>query len=477
MEISSQVGLNHRGPLVKKQRNLSEVVEYFDAHWSVPHEPTLNRMKMLDKAFDCPSKQLPAIFFAGTNGKTITAHFTARILAHEGLNVGTFISPHLLMYKERFTADLKGMSSRIFTELGNEIIAAAEELSIQAHTSELLTLMAFIYFKRSNVDVAIFELTHDNGSADPVTLVDAKVATITRVVSKEAVLSEAELLQRARAIATFIKPGMHVISGDQSKSTLSLLQEETRGRGGIWVMPVRKLVNLKYPLGQLQGRCGALAERIAQLFVENCLTNTLINETTSLLVRTTEKRGRPTLITKRERELNPRKTIDQFWKEVECDITGKFQVLDKEKPTVLLDTASNLDALKNVLLGIRLLHYQRPLKGLTIIIGAAKNTLHSDEFLKLVRYFFKKTPGQVFICPPGDAVAGVNENIPWDVEQVTNELKAMKVKHVRSCISFEEALDLAKKTVDDRNGLVVVTGSQSIVASYYKAKGIKKLQI
>src|SRR4029077_4937030 len=112
MEIASQVGVAHRGPSVKKQRNLGEVVEYFDAHWSVPVDPTLNRMKMLDKAFEYPSRQLPAILIAGTNGKTITAHFTAKILAHEGLNVGTFISPHLLMYKERFSVDLKGMPSR-----------------------------------------------------------------------------------------------------------------------------------------------------------------------------------------------------------------------------------------------------------------------------------------------------------------------------------------------------------------------------
>lgn len=48
---------------------------------------------------------------------------------------------------------------------------------------------------------------------------------------------------------------------------------------------------------------------------------------------------------------------------------GRFQLLDKDKPTILLDNASNVDALKNILLGVRLLHYQRPLKGLSIILG------------------------------------------------------------------------------------------------------------
>ena len=50
----------------------------------------------------------------------------------------------------------------------------------------------------------------------------------------------------------------------------------------------------------------------------------------------------------------------------------------------------------------------------------------------------------------------------------------MKIK-ARACKNFDEAFDLAKKAVDERNGLVVLTGSQSIVHQYWKQKGIKKL--
>ena len=163
--------------------------------------------------------------------------------------------------------------------------------------------------------------------------------------------------------------------------------------------------------------------------------------------------------------------MEQFWKEELNELPG--QLLDKEKPTILLDTAHNLDAFKNLLLGVRLLHYQRPLKGLTIVVGAAKNALHSEEFLKMVRYFFKKTSGQLFICPLTDALPGIQEDSSWDVEQVTNDVKSMKVK-AKVCKSFEEAFDLAKKSVDERNGLVIITGSRSMVTHYWRLKGIKK---
>ena len=45
---------------------------------------------------------------------------------------------------------------------------------------------------------------------------------------------------------------------------------------------------------------------------------------------------------KRQSELNPKKTVEQFWKENTNELPARFQLLDKEKPSILLDNASNL---------------------------------------------------------------------------------------------------------------------------------------
>ena len=116
---------------------------------------------------------------------------------------------------------------------------------------------------------------------------------------------------------------------------------------------------------------------------------------------------------------------------------------------------------------------QRPLKGLAIVIGASKKSIHNEEFLRLVRYFFKKTTGQLFICPIDSAIAGTGESESWDTEKITNDIKSMKIK-ARACKTFQEAFELAKKSVDERNGLVVITGSHSIINNYWTHKGIKK---
>ena len=62
----------------------------------------------------------------------------------------------------------------------------------------------------------------------------------------------------------------------------------------------------------------------------------------------------------------------------------------------------------------------------------------------------------------------------WDVEKVTNDIKSIKIK-AKATANFAEALEAAQKTVDERHGVIVVTGSASIVSEYWKNKGMKKI--
>jgi folylpolyglutamate synthase/dihydropteroate synthase len=237
-------------------------------------------------------------------------------------------------------------------------------------------------------------------------------------------------------------------------------------------MPIRKLAPLAYPYEQLHGRCAALAERIAYIYVNSFANKDAVVVSGTILTKQKGRRGRPTLEVKRQSELNPKKTVEQFWKDSQLVFQTRFQLLEKEKPTLLLDNANNLDAFKNLLLGIRLLHYQRPLKGLTLVISSNNNTHDLAEFLKLFRYFFKKTSGSIVFCPV-KPLPGHVDTESWDMEKVINDTKSMKIK-AKACANFKEAFESACKLVDERHGLVVVTGSPAIVAEYWKHKGVKK---
>jgi folylpolyglutamate synthase/dihydropteroate synthase len=457
----------------KKQRSYAEVVDFLDANWKTNlDDASLSKLTKLDQAFGSVSKKIPTIVVGGTNGKSLTIGFTAKLLREENLTVGTFIAPHVLTYNERFSLNNTTIANKAFTDVANEVITTAESMGLALNSIELLTMMALVYFAEQKVDVAIIE-AQESGLPCTTKLLNPTVVGITRIAEGSSPALNKADADMIRSFLHSVKQKSHVVSADQSKLNLQSMQELVEAVGGVWEMPIRKLAALPRPFEQLHGRCAALAERIATIFVNEIVNQNSVTITETLLTRIKGQRGRPTLEAKRRSELNPKKTLEQFWKDTVNELPGRFELLEKEKPFVLLDNAANLDAIRNLLLGIRLLHYQRPLKGLAIVLGNNNPDIDTVELLKLIRYFFKKSSGSLVICPSTPSAENINGR-SWDAEAIAHELKNMKVK-ARAASSFAEALSIAKSSVDERQGLIAISGSQEMVSAYWHTKGIKKV--
>jgi dihydrofolate synthase/folylpolyglutamate synthase len=458
----------HDVALVGKQRSYGEIVAFLDQHWSRPEDNHISCIKKLDLAFGSIAKKLNTILVSGSNGKSLTMNFTAQLLNNEQLSVGLFYAPHMLTYNERFGLNNTVIDNKAFTDLANQVLNTAEAEGLKADTLDILTMMAFLYFEREQVEVAIFEVNKN----DPIytsKICTPKIVAITRI-ENQLEPSSAENKADLAAVLDIVQPSCHVVSADQSKLNLQTMLEIVEEKQAVWAMPIRKLATLAYPFEQLHGRCAALAERIGEIYI-NSFVPLEERSDESLLAKQRGQRGRPTLEAKKQSELHPKKTLEQFWQHTINTLPSRFQVIEHDKPLVLLDNANNLDAFDNLLLGIRLLHYQRPLKGLSLIIGCNNPDLNNDKFLKLLRYFFKKTSGNIIVCPvtpkPGDACLQ-----SFDAEQVTNDIKSMKIK-ARSSKSFKEAFELAMGSVDERQGLIVVAGSSSLIEQFWNYKNSK----
>ena len=455
---------------ISKQKTYQEIIEFLDNNWGQPSDnKSLERMKVLNKEFNNNAKTIKAILIAGTNGKSLTAHFAAKLLKKEGLSVGVFINPHILSYNERISTDTEIISQKTFTDLANEVISAAQAASINVTSREILTQMALNYFIAQKVDVALLE-------AETITTFDAisvcvpTIIALTRLINNKAFITEPCNVETIHNYISFITKDSHIVSADQNKTNLKIMADYAKQVGAQWAMPIRKLVSLPYPFEQLHGRCAALAERIAYLFINFHTNKEIIATQESLLIHKPGQRGRPTTQAKKELEINPKRTIEHFWKEIFNELPGRFQILDKEKPTLLLDNANNIDAFENLLLGIKLLHYQKPLKNIAFVFGCEIEKLNTELFVKQVRYFFKKITGHVIICPLTEKFGN---NRSEELQRLQNAFKDVKIKP-RMTDSFKEAFEAAKKLINDRNGLVVITGSNEIVQEYWNAKGIKK---
>lgn len=460
-----------RGAVVERQYSYQELIAFLDAHWSEElKDRSLSCVKILDKACGSPSQRINTILVTGTNGKSLTTHFIARLLRQEGLAVGAFYSPHVLSYTERIACNGETISQKLFTDIGNEVVQAAQELKLNPHALDVMVVMALLYFEKQKADMAVLEIP-DGTDGNPVLLCKPKIVALTRIaVAENGVHADTVEGMLSRALS-LVGPHVHVVSADQSRSNLQIMEKITRERNGIWNMPVRKLAPLPYPFEQLHGRSAALAERVSQLYINSFLQGVAVS--TSLLAKQKGQRGRPKREMKQQLELHPKRTLAQFWKESPSSLIGRFQLFDKEKPAVLIDNATNNDALQNLLLGIRLLHYQRIMKGFVLLLEIDRERLASSEFGWQLRYFFKKMSGNVVICPTIQG-RGAHRRVVGEADLIANDLKGMKIK-ARAAKNFKEAFELARELVDERDGFIAIAGSAEFIAEYWQYKGVKAL--
>ena len=454
----------------QKELNYEEVVLYLDSKWDTDYSNgNLGTIQALDKALGSPSKAVNTIHIGGTNGKTLTTSFAAQLFREEGITVGCLTSPHTTIYNERIATNGETIPNKLFTELANTVINTAKSNSIDAKSGDIITMMALLHFKQNNIDVALLESTRSD-EYDPINICSPKVVAVTRITEADDARDNSELSKAIqRTITSLAKPNTWLVSSDQSKLTLQAMANLAKTIGAKWAMPIRKLAQLEYPFEQLHGRCAALAERIVKIYAEEFVKKDSVVMANSLLLREKGRRGRPTLEAKKLAELNPAKTVGQFWTETAKTPEHKFQVLEKEVPTVLLDNASNVDAIENLLLGVRLIHYKNPIKGLVLIASCNKNRMNTEGFIKAVRYFFRKTAGQLFLCPLNKDLCRHESSEDVNLEDLAKEMRTMKIK-AEIFQNFSDAYETAKKTVDGRDGLIVISGSQTVISEYVQHK-------
>ncbi len=123
-----------------------------------------------------PGKQIISV--AGTNGKgSVCAHLTA-LAAAAGLSCGSYTSPHLLAYNERFR-----INGQLATDI-NICLAFAQIETARAEISlsyfEFSTLAGILLMAEQDLDIAVFEVGL-GGRLDAVNMLDADCAIITSI--------------------------------------------------------------------------------------------------------------------------------------------------------------------------------------------------------------------------------------------------------------------------------------------------------
>ncbi|MCH7513067.1 MAG: bifunctional folylpolyglutamate synthase/dihydrofolate synthase [Bacteroidetes bacterium] len=138
----------------------------------------LTNIRLLCKALGNPQDRFRSVHIAGTNGKGSSAHMLAAILHVAGYKTGLYTSPHLKNFTERIKINGREIPESEVTR----IVAGNKELLEQIKPSffEMSVAMAFEYFARQNVDIAIVE-TGLGGRLDSTNILNPEVVLITNI--------------------------------------------------------------------------------------------------------------------------------------------------------------------------------------------------------------------------------------------------------------------------------------------------------
>src|SRR5215470_16151044 len=162
------VVLQHRfGTAVRiKTMKLEETIKYL---YGLGNEVLvmklgLESVRALASVSGDPQKAFPAVHIAGTNGKGSTAAMTSGILRAAGLRVGLYTSPHLVSITERIRIGGDEIAPDDFARLATDVRAAGERLVAEKALPniptffEQVTMIAYLYFAESEVDLAVLEV-------------------------------------------------------------------------------------------------------------------------------------------------------------------------------------------------------------------------------------------------------------------------------------------------------------------------------
>lgn len=178
-------------------------------------KPGLDVTRALLTRLGNPQQAFVTIHVAGTNGKGSVCAMLDSILRQAGLRVGLYTSPHLIRFNERIRVNGADIPDTELAALFDEMEALAATVAVadrEVTFFEFTTVLAFEYFKRSNVQVAVVE-TGMGGRLDSTNVVLPLVSVITRIGLDHTDHLGSTLEAIAGEKAGIVKPGRPVVCG------------------------------------------------------------------------------------------------------------------------------------------------------------------------------------------------------------------------------------------------------------------------
>ena len=195
-----------------------EALQYIHSMHTLGSHPGLDHTRALLAAIGNPQNAYRCLHVGGTNGKGSFCAMSDAILRAAGYRVGLYTSPYVKDFTERIRVNGENIPSEDLAEITALVRDAAEKLETPPAEFELITAIAFEYFRREKVDLVVLEVGL-GGRLDPTNVIEQPLlSVITGIGFDHTALLGNTLQAIAAEKAGIIKPHCPALFGGGSDS-------------------------------------------------------------------------------------------------------------------------------------------------------------------------------------------------------------------------------------------------------------------
>lgn len=178
---------------------------------------TLALMEMLDH----PEKAFKSVHVAGTNGKGSSSHMLAAIFQAAGYKTGLYTSPHLVDFRERIRINGEMITEQAVVDFVENHQAQFQSLGLSFF--EMTVGLAFDYFRKEEVDIAIIEVGM-GGRLDSTNVINPELSLITHIGLDHTQFLGDTIAKIAGEKAGIIKPATPVVISERQVECEAVFQ-------------------------------------------------------------------------------------------------------------------------------------------------------------------------------------------------------------------------------------------------------------
>jgi len=210
--------------------NYEQTLDYLYSRLPVFHQigssaykPGLENTIRILTALHQPQNSFRSIHVAGTNGKGSVSHFLSSILQSAGFKTGLYTSPHLVDFGERIRVNGETIDKQFVVDFVENHKSLIEK--VQPSFFEITMAMAFDYFAKSEVDVAVIEVGL-GGRLDSTNIIQPELSIITNISFDHEEFLGHTLPEIAAEKAGIIKPHTSVVIGEALSETKPVFMQK-----------------------------------------------------------------------------------------------------------------------------------------------------------------------------------------------------------------------------------------------------------